>query len=397
MPPVDDAYVYPNALSGLSDNKDFQNHAQQEQGQSSNYLVNRISSIPAEFLEYIQNRIKHGIQNNMGCVVIGLAGWFLAVMLMTAFSTMLVPVALPVLLVGFLCGTRAGFLTGLMVMPGFLLLRISEGVAYPLIWSAPLDIACMTILGGCGALCGYMRQVINRQGAVMKETARQEAQIRIHQMRLRALNAQMALENERQRYGLARNILEEMETTFTAVKQNISRLADPDERRRHETGLAIEEDLLNLQTRVATISPPMLYNAGLEATLGKLAGRIEKQSNLSIQFNFRFSEGRIKNEIVVLIFQAVSELFENVIKHAKATNVELEAGTEGADLKISVRDNGQGFDMATLKALPYDDSGFGLFAVKEKIAHVGGTFEIESETETGTWATLILPLDNLTE
>lgn len=249
-------------------------------------LFNRLEHWIGKILHEARVMVCAWTQRAEICVITGLAGWLLSVLLIYTTSTMLVPVVMPILIVEFLCGMRTGVFSGLMVLPGYLLLSIWSGVSVDLIWSTPLDLACMLILGGCGALTGYMHDVIHRLSQSPKDSTRGEAQMRIHQMRLRALTARLSLDDERKRYVLTQNVLQETEKTGWQINQALQILSeqvnDADEEIRTIQS-SVTDSMLNLQTQMAMISPPMLFTAGLESTLAWLVH--QKMTPLHSTFN----------------------------------------------------------------------------------------------------------------
>ncbi len=79
------------------------------------------------------------------------------------------------------------------------------------------------------------------------------------------------------------------------------------------------------------------------------------------------------------LFMAVKEALNNVLKHARATEVRISLAVEGNDLRIIVTDNGCGFIMNGS-----DNGGDGLDNMKERLAHIGGRLEIQSTQNSGT-------------
>lgn len=95
----------------------------------------------------------------------------------------------------------------------------------------------------------------------------------------------------------------------------------------------------------------------------------------------------------VLLFQSVRELLMNVVEHGAVKTATVRMTSEGGSLRIVVRDEG-GFTLAAAAAdrnvLPLS-SKFGLYSIRERMAALGGTFDIRSAPGQGTTATLMLP------
>jgi signal transduction histidine kinase len=108
-------------------------------------------------------------------------------------------------------------------------------------------------------------------------------------------------------------------------------------------------------------------------------------------------ERTLPEDQAVLLFQSVRELLINASKYAGtgAATVTLEWRED--QLRICVRDEGAGFDVAAAAAAAGAQTGglsskFGLFSIRERMHALGGSFDIQSAPGHGTTATLTLPL-----
>lgn len=83
----------------------------------------------------------------------------------------------------------------------------------------------------------------------------------------------------------------------------------------------------------------------------------------------------------------------NVVKHARASRVEVKFKENEEQLHIRVRDNGKGFnfhpDLVRLR-----NTGFGLFSIQERMQDLGGEMKIDSKPGEGTTVLLLIPLKN---
>jgi len=86
-------------------------------------------------------------------------------------------------------------------------------------------------------------------------------------------------------------------------------------------------------------------------------------------------------------------LLTNVIKHAKAEKVTVRLDSEGSNVRLTIQDDGVGFDPQALPRLATDEGGFGLFSVQERMADLGGSLEIDSSPGAGCTALLTLPVE----
>jgi len=127
------------------------------------------------------------------------------------------------------------------------------------------------------------------------------------------------------------------------------------------------------------LRPMMLDDLGLVPTLRKYADAFKEQSGMDINASVSGSERRLEPYLEVMIFRAVQELLGNASRHSQATlvKVHLDLGTDF--LRVTVDDNGRGFDPETLK----DANNLGLKLIRERSEMLGGKFEIDSAIGSG--------------
>ena len=88
------------------------------------------------------------------------------------------------------------------------------------------------------------------------------------------------------------------------------------------------------------------------------------------------------------LYRVVQELVQNIVKHARATEVNLQLIRHATELALMVEDNGVGFDPAALGA----EAGIGLRNIESRVAYLGGTLELDSRPGYGTTITATVPL-----
>ena len=91
------------------------------------------------------------------------------------------------------------------------------------------------------------------------------------------------------------------------------------------------------------------------------------------------------------LFLAFKEALNNVLKHARASQVELRVQVGADRLSVLISDNGCGFACNLNPA--QGASGNGLVNMKERLEGVGGGFECDSAPGRGTRVTLMVKLD----
>lgn len=131
------------------------------------------------------------------------------------------------------------------------------------------------------------------------------------------------------------------------------------------------------------IFPPLLSEEGLAAALGALARRAGPDTQLSIVGG---STGvRYDAAVEAAIYFCCVQALQNAERHAPGRRVDITLIHGPGEVSFSVRDRGTGFDVARAS------SGEGLQIMRDRIAALGGTLEIESASGVGTTVTGSLP------
>jgi signal transduction histidine kinase len=159
----------------------------------------------------------------------------------------------------------------------------------------------------------------------------------------------------------------------------------------------LSDALRYTRTLVAELSPAVLRDHGLLAALKWLSEYMQKLSvtvavNMPEELHVTLPEDQ-----AVLLFQSVRELLINSSKYAGTSAATVTVECRDDQLRIQVRDDGAGFDVADVTAAASASTGgqsykFGLCSILERMQALGGSFDILSAPGRGVTATLTLPL-----
>lgn len=140
------------------------------------------------------------------------------------------------------------------------------------------------------------------------------------------------------------------------------------------------------------LRPPMLDDLGLLSTLRWLVNDIGNQSNIKMDFKVLGAEHRITSEAEVLVFRIVQEALRNIERHSDASKAEVVIEYSQSKMKISIEDNGKGFDLSEdLTNLPRKGM-LGLAGIRERVHLLGGVLNVQSELTKGTTVTVEAPI-----
>ena len=206
-----------------------------------------------------------------------------------------------------------------------------------------------------------------------------------------------AQEEERRR--LSRELHDEVGQHLTALGlglEALSRIAPPNseiDRRAEELQSLTSSLSRELHDISVRLRPKILDDFGFEAALASFVDGWSRRTNIAVDFHAATAATRLPPLVENAAYRIAQEALTNVAKHSKATRVSVVVERRDGHLHTIVEDNGTGFDVVALR--DSSNRGLGLLGVRERVALLGGTLEIESATEQGTTVFVRLPIDTL--
>ncbi len=238
------------------------------------------------------------------------------------------------------------------------------------------------------------------------ETLREEVQARMRaeeriladQDQLRTLTGQLLDAEDKERREIATQLHDSVGQILAFLKMELGELQRsnlPEDvlqsiRRSREQ---VNEAITRTRSLTFEISPPELYTLGLESALEELAHRFSLERGLECHVHDSEQDKPLSEQIKTLLYRSVRELLINAAKHARPKSIDITISRTGGRIQVVVQDDGVGFDLSRLaEGSPHKAAGFGLFSIRERLTHMGGTVYIESDNGRGTRVTLVAPL-----
>jgi len=237
-----------------------------------------------------------------------------------------------------------------------------------------------------------------------EEFAEREAQLeRIVKRRtedLSELSTHLQSLAEKERSALSRELHDELGGLLVAARMDVSWLeerlptADPDIqahfKRVHE---ALQAGVELKRRVVENLRPTLLDNLGLFPALRWQVADTCGRAGLRCTEHYPHEdELTLTPEASIAIFRIVQESLTNILKHAKAQNVEVAIQVQGPTLVLSVRDDGIGLPLDRRRAL----RSHGLASMRHRAIALGGQWRIIRRAERGTEVEVRLPLERIT-
>jgi PAS domain S-box-containing protein len=221
-------------------------------------------------------------------------------------------------------------------------------------------------------------------------TERKQAEeiARTHAERLQALSKQLLEIQENERRSLARELHDEIGQTLTSLKILLeinTKAKAGNVNESLQEALALISGLIGRVRNLSlNLRPPALDDLGLvPAIRWHLLHRTEK-TGIEGHFKAEPEEIHVSGEIKTACFRVAQEALTNVLKHSKPQSVEVHVMKRGANLELTVRDDGTGFDVDSAFRRAAAGESFGLLGMQERVRLAGGTFVIRSEQGRGS-------------
>jgi len=136
--------------------------------------------------------------------------------------------------------------------------------------------------------------------------------------------------------------------------------------------------LAEMRTLLMELRPEALANTNLPTLLRQLADGVTGRTTMEVDLQIDFS-GELPSEIKMAIFRTAQECLNNVVKHSRATTVNIYLRQSSNSVSLTIKDNGIGFSQS--KVAP---DRMGLSIMQERIENINGKIEITSIPKKGT-------------
>ncbi len=209
-----------------------------------------------------------------------------------------------------------------------------------------------------------------------------------------SLSRRLITANEDERRLLARELHDDLSQRLARAAIDASFLASsPGSDAASEVLENLHPELVRISKDVHDMSyrlhPSLVDDLGLAAALQAECQRLRRRTDTAIHENIDEAPKRVSGETALYVYRIAQEALTNAIKHAGADSIEICLEYDSGALRLSVRDNGVGFDHAGALTA----SSLGLSSMRERAQLVGGSLNIHSQRGRGTTVSVVVPCD----
>ena len=209
---------------------------------------------------------------------------------------------------------------------------------------------------------------------------------------LRRFSRQLLEVQEVERRHLARELHDEIGQALTAAKINLQSAiagASAVSSAKLEDTAAILDRLLGQVRQISlNLRPSILDDLGLVPALRSLLDEQGRRASVTARLAADNMPENLSPEIQTTCFRIAQEAITNAMRHADATQIDVDLRCEDGNLRLLIRDNGAGFHVESVRA---QTIGLGLIGITERAALVGGRARIISSPGRGTTIEAVLP------
>jgi signal transduction histidine kinase/ABC-type amino acid transport substrate-binding protein len=257
------------------------------------------------------------------------------------------------------------------------------------------DGSCITALVNIAPLRNGNGELVGALNCFQDITERKRAAKELEEAnhRLRILSRRLFEVQEEERRHLARELHDEIGQALTAAKINLQSVTGNGGgvtfARLEETTGILDHLLGQVRQISLDLRPSMLDDLGLVPALRSLLDQQGRRASVAVCFSAENIPENLDPEIQTTCFRIAQETITNAVRHADATQIEVDLQCENGKLRVLVRDNGIGFETRSAQTRT---GGLGLIGITERAALVGGRARIASSAGKGTTVEVLLPL-----
>lgn len=232
--------------------------------------------------------------------------------------------------------------------------------------------------------------------AAMDITQRKQAEDQIRTLSHQLLQAQ-EVERQRLAYDLHDHLAQDLSAlkiAFDTFYDRHPEISTGARQRMSELSKGLGGVILAVRDLAYDLRPPGLDEAGVVDALDEYCQEYSSKNELEIEFlPVGLDKSKLDFDTKITLYRLVQEALSNVRKHADASHVSIRLVPSFPNVILRIEDDGRGFDVTARLAAAHYEKRLGLLGMKERVALLGGTMEIQSRLTQGTKIIVELPCE----
>lgn len=157
---------------------------------------------------------------------------------------------------------------------------------------------------------------------------------------------------------------------------------------------SVRNTLMDIRKIIYDLRPMSIDDLGLIPTLRRYGHEFSQENKIKVTIETNKITEEVEKIIEIAVFRLTQEIFNNIQKHAEATEVKLDLKFGSKYLSLEVQDNGVGFDFeSTYNRAKKEQQSFGLVGIFERVKQLHGTIKYDSRPSKGTTVYIEIPVN----
>ena len=140
-----------------------------------------------------------------------------------------------------------------------------------------------------------------------------------------------------------------------------------------------------------TLYPSILDSLGFTAAIKELLYQSTRRAGMEVSCDATGSEKPLPKEIAVALYRCCQEAVNNAVKHSSASRIAVDIVYAPAEVRVTVEDNGKGFDPGSLHVAEGQMMSSGFWTIRQRVADLGGAFRVSTALGTGAAIEITVP------
>lgn len=236
------------------------------------------------------------------------------------------------------------------------------------------------------------QRLIHTRATVIDITARKRAEAERHAYaeELRAISRRVVEIQEAERRSLSAELHDRLGQDLAAIDLNLHIIKERlSAGSRSKVGLRLKDSIALVERTVeavrdvaGTLRPLALDDYGLAVTLQSYGAQIAARTDVRVVVTEANPIPRLDQDAEMALFRISQEALTNVLRHARASSVDVTLAAQADTVSLIINDDGCGFDASA--AMNHRTHALGLLIMQERLRAVGGVLQVESQPGSGT-------------
>ncbi len=205
---------------------------------------------------------------------------------------------------------------------------------------------------------------------------------------------------EKERKRIAEDLHDSLGPLLSTIKLFINALKDPAieiSKQKYlieNTEKIINESIASVKNISHNLLPNLLNDFGLDMAIQSFCNQLRQASSIKINYYSKDYPSNLNRKVEIMIFRIIKELLNNTMKHANASEININMNLGTKHLYIEYSDDGDGFDMDKLTSIPIK-SKHGLANIFNRINYINGEIDFNSKIGEGVYVKLWIDKNTL--